>query len=87
MNRLHDFSLLSSNSFLHPFLKSKFTKKNSLIPKKFHFRRPIFNKHHDINKAIYYDGQDEWAKWLVLWASELNRVSSIPPHDTLSYFS
>ena len=26
-------------------LKSKFIKKNSLIPKKFHFRRPIFNKH------------------------------------------
>ena len=27
-NRLHDFSLLSSNSFLHSFLKLKFTKKN-----------------------------------------------------------
>ena len=46
MNRPHDFSLLSSNSFLHPFLESKFTKKNSLTPKKFHFRRPIFDNHH-----------------------------------------
>ena len=46
MNRLQDVSLLSSNLFLHPFLKSKFTKKNSLTPNKFHFRRPIFNNHH-----------------------------------------
>ena len=41
LNQLHDFSLLSLNSFLHPFLKSKFMKKNSLKPKKFHFRSPI----------------------------------------------
>ena len=27
LNRLHDFSLLSSNSFSHPFLKSKLMKK------------------------------------------------------------
>ena len=45
MNRLHDFSLLSSNSFLHPFLKSKFTKKKYLTSKIFHFRRPILNNH------------------------------------------
>ena len=32
--------LLSSNSFLHPFLKSKFTKKKFLDTKKIHFRRP-----------------------------------------------
>ena len=52
MNRLHDFSLLSSNSFLHPSLKSKFTKKNSLTSKKFHFRKPIFNKQQNITKVI-----------------------------------
>ena len=46
LNRQHDFLLVFSNSFLHPFLKSKSTKKNSLWPKKFHFRRPIFNNHH-----------------------------------------
>ena len=44
MNRLQDFSLLSWNSFLHPFLKSKFTKKTPWH-RKFHFRRPIFNNH------------------------------------------
>ena len=27
LNRLHDFSLLSSNSFLHPFVESKLMKK------------------------------------------------------------
>ena len=32
LNRLHDFSLLSSNSCLHSFLKSKFTKKQYLTP-------------------------------------------------------
>ena len=45
MNRLHDFSLLSPNSFLLPSLKSKFTEKNYLTSKIFHFRRPIFNNH------------------------------------------
>ena len=34
LDQLHDFSLLSSNSFLQPFLKSMFTWKNSLAPKK-----------------------------------------------------
>ena len=42
LNQLHDFSLLSVNSFLHPVLKSKFMRKNSLTPKKIHFRSPIF---------------------------------------------
>ena len=44
LKRLHDFSLLSSNSFIYPFFISKFTRKNSLTPKKFHFWRPIFVK-------------------------------------------
>ena len=40
MNRLLDFSLLSSNSFKHSFLKSKFTKKKFLeTKKKINFRR------------------------------------------------
>ena len=43
LNRLHDFSFLSSHSFIHPFLKSKFTKKNCLTPRKFYFQRLIFN--------------------------------------------
>ena len=34
LNRLHDFSLLSSNSFLHPFWNQNWQKK-SLTPKKF----------------------------------------------------
>ena len=42
LNRLQYFSLLSTNSFLHPFLKSKFSKKNFLALNFFHFRRPIF---------------------------------------------
>ena len=42
LDQLHDFSLLSANSFLHLFLESKFMKKKSLTPKKFHFRNPIF---------------------------------------------
>ena len=37
LNRLQDFSLLSSNSFLHLFLKSKFTKKNPCHEKNFIF--------------------------------------------------
>ena len=37
LKQLHDFSLLSWNSFLHPFLKSKLTKKNSLTLKNFIF--------------------------------------------------
>ena len=37
LDQLLDFSLLSSNSFLHSFWKSKFMKQNSLTPKKFIF--------------------------------------------------
>ena len=37
LNRLHDFSLLSSNLFLYPFLKSKFTKKIPWHQKNFIF--------------------------------------------------
>ena len=33
LEQLHDFSLLSLNSFLDPFFKSKFMKNNSLTPK------------------------------------------------------
>ena len=36
-NQLQDFSLLSWNSLLHPFLGSEFTKNNSFIPKNFFF--------------------------------------------------
>ena len=35
--QLHDFSLLSLNSFFHPFLTSKFMRKNSFTPKNFIF--------------------------------------------------
>ena len=45
-NRLHDFSLLSSNSFLHRFLKSKY-KKKILDTKKISF-----------SKADYYKATD-----------------------------
>ena len=44
LDQLHDFSLLSLNSISHPFLKSKFMKKKSLITKKFHFRSSIIWK-------------------------------------------
>ena len=48
LNRLHDFSLLSSNSFLHSFLKSKFTKKNlgtkKLKPKNMKIKNQFFLK-------------------------------------------
>ena len=37
LDQLHDFSLLSWNSFLQPFLKSRFMRKNSLTPKNFIF--------------------------------------------------
>ena len=40
LNQLHDFLLLSWNLFLHPFLKSKFTRKNSLKQKN-SFKCPI----------------------------------------------
>ena len=40
LNRLHDFSLLSSNLFLYPFLKSKFTKKKFFDTKKIAFICP-----------------------------------------------
>ena len=39
LNWLPDFSLLSSNSFLHPFLKLKFTKKKILDTKKISFSK------------------------------------------------
>ena len=40
LDKLSDFSLLSWNSFLHPFMKSKFPKKkNFLRPKYFHIRK------------------------------------------------
>ena len=42
MNRLHVFSFLSSNSFLHPFLKSKFTKKIPWQKKNFIFKGRLF---------------------------------------------
>ena len=38
LDQLYDFPLLSLNSLLHLFLKSKFMKKNSFSPRKFHFR-------------------------------------------------
>ena len=38
----------------------KIHEKNSLIPKKFHFRRPIFNKHHIITKVIYNSNKTAW---------------------------
>ena len=50
LDQLHDFSILSLNSFLHPFLKSKFMK-NFLPPKKFHFQNPILSK---INFAYFF---------------------------------
>ena len=40
MNRLRDFSSLSSNSFLHLFFEIKIKEKNSLTPKKIHFQSP-----------------------------------------------
>ena len=43
LNQLHDFSLISSNSFLHPFLKSKFAKK-ILDAKKISFSKADFYK-------------------------------------------
>ena len=42
LDQFHDFSLLSLNTLLHPFLRSKFMKKNSLTPKKFHFQSRIW---------------------------------------------
>ena len=66
----------------HIIIFWKFTKKYSLISKKLHFRRPSFNKHHYITKVIYKCCRDKRAQWLGLWASELTRVSSSPPHDT-----
>ena len=42
LDHLHDFSILSLNSCLKLFLKSKFMKENSLTPKKFRFQNPIF---------------------------------------------
>ena len=42
LNQLHDLSLLSLNSFLHPFLKSKFMKK-FLSTKKISFSKPDYS--------------------------------------------
>ena len=44
LNRPHDFSFLSSNSFLHPFFKSKFTKKIPWHQIKLNFWRPLFRR-------------------------------------------
>ena len=40
LDQLHDFSLLSLNSYLQLFFKAKFMK-NSYTPKKFHFQSQI----------------------------------------------
>ena len=45
LNHLHDFSLLSWNSFLHPFLISKFIKK-ILDTKKIPFSKADFHNRH-----------------------------------------
>ena len=49
LDQLHDFSLLSLNSLLYPFFRSKFMRKNSMTPEKFHFWSPIF-----INQDLYH---------------------------------
>ena len=50
LDQLHDFSLLSLHSFLHSFLKSKFIRKNSLTPKRFHFRKIPFPRQKKYSK-------------------------------------
>ena len=75
LNQLHYFSFLSSNSFSQPFFKSKFMKKNSLTPKKFHFRSG-----QSASLSNFWPGQ-RWSKsyqknkirfrWLN-WQSEMN---------------
>ena len=42
------FFVIILKFILHPFLKSKFMRKNTLTPKKFHFESPIF-----INQNIF----------------------------------
>ena len=75
----------SAASFFVIILKFIFTSifEIEIHEKKFHFRRPIFNKHHNTTKVIYKSKRDEGAQWLGLWASEQTRVSSSPPYDTL----
>ena len=55
VEQLHDFLLLSLNSFLHPFLKSKFMKK---IPwhQKIWFLRPIFINQHTL--VFFFSGKE-----------------------------
>ena len=62
LNQLHDFSLLSWNSFLHSFWKSKFIKKYSLTPKWFYFRRPIFINHYTSAIALVFNRKQGFFK-------------------------
>ena len=48
LNQLHDFSLLSKYSFLHPFLKSKFWKKKFFWHQNNQIISNINNKHYTI---------------------------------------
>ena len=53
LNRLHDFSLLSSNSFLHLSVKSKFTKKY-LDTKKISFSKADLIQHRFLKNAGFW---------------------------------
>ena len=67
LDQLHDFSLLSFDSFLHSFLKLEFMKKKFVdIKKKIHFWRPIFINQHIFNFSKFHSSWSYLAKWLGL---------------------
>ena len=70
----HDFSLLSLNYFLHQFLKPKFMWKNSLTPRKFHFRRPIFINQND---TLFSKKSNSSIK-TILWRKSFETYFDIP---------
>ena len=72
--QLHDFSLLSLNYFLHQFLKPKFMRKNSLTPRKFHFRRPIFINQND---TLFSKKSNSSIK-TILWRKSFETYFDIP---------